>query len=288
MPNKKLHGFVHVAIIITVLIIATVIFGAYFILANKTKNSTNLQVNSGEVSQSSGLETPNVVNAGDATSVLNSLREYLKISDPIRNSTYYRSEDRQPPSTTNVVLSGKVLWIPGQPYKFGVMTDLDKFVYTEMDKNISKYFAAQGFTAGKSSIKSNQYRIWIERSFKKSDTTCLTTINSNNEQIEIFCGTPDKNYQALIKDLTPAINNTNIQNLTLSVHYIYGNFARGEMGVVGGSGRAWIAQKTLAGWKKLYESVGELQLCSDVDKYNIPKEIDNCYLNAKTGELKYK
>jgi hypothetical protein len=173
---------------------------------------------------------------------------------------------------------------------------------TDFQTKIKNFFNEQGFILSEKNIfdsrTNKEYQDYsgsfggliLVNGFSKDDTYCKTIIGLETDKknsAAFSCGVIDKEAATLKKEFVKAINPSNDQVTDFRIDKISGNYAIGSFGSLGGAGSTWIAMKDTAGWKKIM-TLQQPPFCTEVDKYQVPKEIyENCYTD-KTGTLRFK
>ncbi len=199
------------------------------------------------------------LNTTDPIVMLNSLRGYAEISQQVDEAMFYYPFKE----SENEWSSGKRIYIN--------QTDLVRYDKAKMSKNIEYFFSKQGF------LKSEERSINRTIGYYLGDTLCLAPLQDANDYI-IYCGKLDNNYNVLLSELTPVVRNDPHFKGKLPPEYVKIEIERSEGDfVVGVYQNHFVAKKENSKWKILYFAL-ESPFCKDVEKYNIPKGIDNCYL----------
>ena len=282
MPNKKLHpGFIHPAIIITIVLLIISLLGvALYLKTWGYKQSP--QTKSLETSNSTATTSWKIINELEKEFASQTFKfEKSLTRDPEGvNQSWKKVWVNEDGSKT--VLKGERAWIYSNNFKFP--SDVNVQLNQQVDKNIGEYFKSNGLIIN--STNSDRDKDSQTTAYTKSGVICVARTTAFAGYLaNIFCGKedteqPEKQFQPFLfskADNTVFVFTYSQPHIIDETHALLGMILYNpeEPTSYGGS---FFLQKKNGSWQEVYQGgQSELPSCKPLKAVNFPIDDINCY-----------
>lgn len=221
--------------------------------------------------------------------ILPELAKQLEIKPELRDSPYWSWVDK---NKTILPLNGQEFFIGSVnsngigKYKNITSDDIEQFTlpfFQPIIKTSDTFFIQHGFN--KNMMNSNDVPDMfgtIYGGFENGELKCIYSLWEKSDPFgRFFCGYIDQHQRQLQKDFLHLFPMTYVPGQRppfLRVEKVYGDFALGNYAEGSGpGGYTFMAKKTAGSWQIVWKGQ-EIATCSQMQKYQIPKEIyGECY-----------
>ncbi len=227
------------------------------------------------------------------TTTLQELAKTLGVKVEIRDSGYvdWTSDGKQIPLTSQQIILGTNG--ANGIGKYGDFTTdelmkVDSSFIDPLASKIKKYYLSKGFKESSENTNSKPNDLWFKNlGFVKDDVYCVNNLAIHSDPFAyLSCGTIDQKQLGYQTQFGSIYKHAQSQTsgpvpLIFRVQKVDGDFAIGSASSIGGW--TWIAKRTSGKWNVVWEGQ-DIAICSDMQKYRVPKSIYASCFNATTGK----